>query len=167
MDDVIAESKPFRITRLELARTGAIQYLKSFWFILIGIPIAGIFLLIFMPNSFGKAFGTLFVLWPLTIPGRMAAVSWQKGNDLLQPTVAAVTSEEVLLRPTNGNKGTRVPNDWIRKVWTYADLIVIEGYRYQFVMLRKSAFPLENQEQAWAALRAKAQFSAPEKAKKA
>lgn len=157
MASVNLASEPFRITRLELARTGALQYIKTFWFILAGVPIAGILLLIFMPSKFGIAFGLLFLAWPLTIPGRVALVSWQKGNLLLKPTIAEITPNAILLRDEDSGKGIRVPNDWIRKVWTYADLYVIEGQRFKFVMLRKSAFP-DGHEKVWPALQAKSLF---------
>ena len=95
MASVNLESEPFRITRLELARTGALQYIKTFWFILAGVPLAGILLLIFMPSKFGIAFGLLFLAWPLTIPGRVALVSWQKGNLLLKPTLVRLLGRRV------------------------------------------------------------------------
>lgn len=140
-------SKEFRISRTELARAGTLQYLRTFWFFLVGIPISGVLLLLFLKSPVGFAAGTLCLLWPISIPGRILTVSWKKSSKLNRPTVADVSKSEIILRTPDGATGTRIPRDWVKKVWVFGDLFVIEGRQLNFVLIRKSAFTAGEQDQ--------------------
>lgn len=138
------QSAPYRISRVELGRVGALQYIRSFWWILISVPISGILILLFMTDSLSHLMGIMFLLWPLTIPGRVIAVTWRKARKLTESTTAEFKSDGLYLMPNDGI-GTRVPWDWMRKVWQFGDIYVIEGRILQFIPVRKSAFDLQHQ----------------------
>ncbi len=138
-------SQPYRISRTELARTGAVQYIRTFWFLLIGIPITGICLFVFIHTRLGLAAGTVCLLWPISIPGRILIVSWRKTGVLQGQTVAEVSTHEMVIKSFDGSKGTRIPRHWLRKFWTFGDLYVLEGGRFQFVLVRRSAFTPQQQ----------------------
>lgn len=139
--------------RTELARAGTLQYLRTFWFFLIGVPISGVLLLIFLHSPVGLFAGTLCLLWPISIPGRILSVSWKKSSKLNSPTIAELNENELLLRSVDGATGTRIPAHWVRNVWEFGDLYVVEGKRLNFVLVRKSAFKPAEQAQLLQILR--------------
>jgi len=133
------ESAPYRISRVEIGRVGAVQYIRTFWWILTGIPICGLLLLFFFRSTFGVLFGSLLLLWPITIPGRIILLTWKSAQKLTQQTTARVTEEAIYLSPPMGT-GTRIPASWIKKIWAFGDILVVEGRLLNFVLIRKSAF---------------------------
>lgn len=63
------ESGVFTISRLQLARLSALEYVRSFWWFIGVIPLFG-FIAIAFTSGLMQVIGVFAVLWPFTIPAR-------------------------------------------------------------------------------------------------
>lgn len=134
---------PFRYQGFELARIAAAEYVRGFWPVIVGVPLAGGVALAIAPNDLVRSFGFVCLMWPLTIPGRAAFVSRKTARLYREETVAAIEEGELRLYRPSG-KGSRLPLTGIRGVAKHSGSLVARTRKLGFVAIPLAAFPDED-----------------------
>jgi hypothetical protein len=129
---------------MELTYTLTEIYVRALWWALIGIPISGILIFALLPQAILKYIGAVMILWPITIPGRASLITSDQRKLYMKPTVARYLNGAFYLDPEGGTP-TRIPADWIRRVLHRGSMFVLRGDRAKIVLVRASAFSLEDQ----------------------
>jgi hypothetical protein len=145
-------SEPYSIRRAELAYATAEVYFRTYWWFILGIPVAGIAILFALPML--RIVGGLMVLWPISIPARAVLISGKTYRRLGAQTVARVGENEAFIEP-EGQTPVRIHYNWVRKVMKSGQLFILVGPRGAFTAIRSSAFNLEQRTEIDALFRAK------------
>ncbi|MBI3721326.1 MAG: hypothetical protein HY248_02130 [Fimbriimonas ginsengisoli] len=132
------QTKPFCLARAEVSLLTAEQYALTFGPVLIGVPAAGVAMLV-LGDAFMKAIGLVCVLWPLTIPGRAFLITSRAARALRAPTVASVEDGALLLKPDHG-AGLRLPLGAIWRLKRRRGYLIVWTRRLALVFLPESAF---------------------------
>jgi hypothetical protein len=132
-------SQPYTIRRMELSLIASVLYVRTFWWMLIGMPISGVLILLLLQNGAIRAMAVLMIVWPLTIPSRAGLVNMGLARRYRKPIRAIVTDDALYIEAPVG-KGTKVPFAWIRRVWVRGDIWVVIGSYSRFVLVRATAF---------------------------
>jgi hypothetical protein len=104
------------------------------WPIFAAFPVFGILAMIFGPNSYIKAIGFFALLWPFTIPARVAMASWNKAKTLMRPTWVLVEDGALYFHDDQGG-GMKLPLDQVRRVDVRADCFVFETRGFNFAIV--------------------------------
>jgi hypothetical protein len=150
-------SEPYTIRRMELTYATAELYVRALWWALIGMPISGVLVIAFLPQPIMKYLGAVMILWPITIPGRAAVITSDQRKIYGRPTVARYLDGAFFLDPEGGTP-TRIPSDWIHRVFRRGDLYVLRGMRAKIVLIRASGFSVDDQARIEADLRQQGKF---------
>jgi hypothetical protein len=138
------ETASYRITRTEMARIASLEYLRSFWWVVIGIPLFGIFALIFGQGIL-QVIGVSALLWPFSIPAR-SVLATSKPSRLFAGGVRMRLYDDRMefLGETPGKNGKpyrmTLPLDAIRDVVQRGDFLLIRTFRLGFLPIRLAAF---------------------------
>lgn len=100
-------TRPFTLTRWEVALASAEEYLRSLWWILVPIPAFGFVAFLMGPNDLIKGLGAICLIWPLTLPLRAVTASARAGSVYGSSTVLAEDDEWLYLKNAQG-KGARL-----------------------------------------------------------
>lgn len=132
-------SKPYKIRRMEISLTAAELYVRTFWWMLIGLPISGVLILAFIHEPVAKVLALVMLFWPATIPARAGILTYGAAKRYANALEMAVTDDGIFVRPTGG-KNARIPWSWVRQVQRRGDLLIFLGPRAQFLLARTTAF---------------------------
>jgi len=141
-------TKPFRMTRIELASVGALEYARQFWWVFAAIPISGIVALALAPNNLFRYFGTVCILWPVTIPARAAIISSRLAKLFSVETIAEVSEGQLRFARKDG-KGGKIDLTAIRNTAIVANALVARTKSLGFVAIPDRAFESTEQRDAF------------------
>lgn len=127
-------TKEFQITRPQLVRVASAHYLRRMWPIFVAFPVFGLVAMIFGPNAFLKGIGFLALLWPFTIPARVAMASWNKAKSLMRPTWVLLEDDTLYFHDDQGG-GMKLPLSQVRRMDIRADCYVLETRRFNFALI--------------------------------
>ena len=88
-------TKIFRLTRTELARIASEEYLRSYWWLVAPVPVAGLIAVITATGPL-QVFGLLAVLWPFSIPARSVLSTTKSSRLFTGGCHVEATPEEVV-----------------------------------------------------------------------
>jgi hypothetical protein len=91
---MLFESEPYRVSRTDLARIASLEYLRTFWWVVIGIPLFGVIALIWGQGLL-QVIGMFALLWPFSIPAR-SILTTTKASKLFAGGVQLVVFEDRL-----------------------------------------------------------------------
>ena len=132
------KTREYRLVRLEISLLTAEQYLRGFWWLIVGAPATGI-ACIAMGSGLLQALGVVLVLWPLTIPARGFLLSSKAARQMLKPTELEVTKKALLFKASDGT-GSRLALDSVWLVRKRRKHYVIWTRRLAFVPVPIDAF---------------------------
>jgi hypothetical protein len=119
-------------------------YIRALWWILIGMPISGILIVWLLPQAIMKYIGFVMILWPITIPGRATVITGDQRKIYMKSTVTRYAEGAFYLDPVGGTP-TRIPSDWIQRVFRRGDMYVLRGVKAKIILVRASAFSAADQ----------------------
>jgi hypothetical protein len=134
----VIRSKTFTISRNALVLAASGQYLRRMWPVFIAFPVFGIAAFALGPNSFVKALGLFAILWPATIPARVAISSWGKAKRLMSPTWVLLEDGVLYFHDDQGD-GMKLPLEQVRRADRRAEFYVLETRRFNFALIPLSA----------------------------
>ena len=143
MNSVI-ETQPYVVPRLRLAYIAAEEYVRSFWFFVLGIPLGGVALVAFGDRSM-QVIGMFALLWPFSIPARAILIT-NKASRLFASGAWMRAGEEEIeflgTKPGANGKPLRmaISRDLIRDVVTRQGMYLVRTYRLNFAPVDPSAF---------------------------
>jgi hypothetical protein len=130
----VIRTKTFTIPRSALVRAASGQYFRRMWPIFIAFPAFGVVAFVAGPNSFVRAIGLFAILWPLTIPARVALSSWGKAKKLMSPTWVLLEDDALFFHDDEGS-GMKLPLDQVRRADKRAEFYVLETRRFNFALI--------------------------------
>lgn len=136
-------SQPYRLRRTEFIWGVAEAYLRTYWYFIVGVPIAGLMLLVAIPRREIELIAGLMILWPMSIPARAVLFSSKTWKRLSQETVARIGENEAFIE-AGEFKPVRVPYTWVRRVLKTATLYILQGPRGASTFIRADAFSSED-----------------------
>lgn len=138
------ETKPYRVSRVRLAYLTAEEYIRTFWFFVVGAPLGGL-LLLFTPDRTMQAIGFFGIIWPFSLPARAILVSGKASRLFNTGVVLRVGPEELeFLGQTPGKSGKpmrmAIPIDMVRDVVKRQGMFLIRLYRQAIVPVDPASF---------------------------
>lgn len=146
-------SEPYRVSRTDLARITSLEYLRTFWWVVIGIPLFGVIALIWGQGLL-QVIGMFSLLWPFSIPAR-SLLTTTKASKLFTGGVQLVVFEDRLefRGQALGKSGKRlrlvVPLETVRDLVQRGQFHLVRTNRLEFAPIPLSAF---TDETGWGAL---------------
>ena len=129
----------YRLRRTDISLSYAIEYFRSFWWAISGMPVFGLVCLILVHDAVVKMFGAVCLLWPLTVPARAFILTSKASRQMMKPTVVELTSEHLLFKAADGT-GTRLHLEVVRSVRRRGHLYVIRTRRLAMGLIPVEAF---------------------------
>jgi hypothetical protein len=149
---IVTES--YKITRIELARLASLEYLRSFWWFVIAVPLFGVVSMIFGDGPM-KMIGMMAILWPFSIPAR-SVVSTGKSSRLFSQGchVEADPENVVFIGDYHGGKRLRyILKTWrIKEAKQVGELILLRTRIPGFLPIRADSFHSDADREAFLAL---------------
>lgn len=124
------------------------EYARNFWWVFIAIPIGGLLALIFAPNDLFRYFGTVCLLWPITIPARSALISARLAKLYSVETMAEVADGQLRFLRKDGKAG-KIDLSAIRNTAIVANALVARTKSLGFVAIPNRAFESDAQRDAF------------------
>lgn len=137
-------TNPYKVSRVRLAYVASEEYIRTFWYWMISIPIAGIaFLVSGIPTLQG--IGVFALMWPFTIPGRALLISTKASRLFNSGVVMRVTENEIeFLGQTPGASGKpmrmAIARDMVRDVQVRQGVMILRTFRQAFAPIDPAAF---------------------------
>lgn len=132
-------SSLFSISRSQLVQAASAQYLRRMWPVFASFPVFGIVALVVGTNPYVRAIGLLAILWPFSIPARIAMASWGKAKRLMRPTWVHWEDGVLYFHDDKGG-GMMLPAAQIRRVDKRGAYYVFETRRFNFALVPVAAF---------------------------
>jgi len=130
-------SAPFRIPRYLLARLSAEQYVRSFWWFVLVVPIFGIVAMVFSTGLL-QVIGMFAILWPVTIPARAILGGWKAGT-FFSNGVTLESDDSHLYFHGKDSEGMKLAISAIRKVNLRHGFVLLSFGIGQFVAIPAEA----------------------------
>jgi hypothetical protein len=143
----LIRSEVYVLTRLELATLTALEYVRTFWWYVMIVPLSGSAALIFASGPI-QIIGLMALLWPLTIPGRSFLSSSKSSRLFTQPLYFEATESEVTFYSESTEPRQRrfiMPARDIRDLIDRKDFVLLRTRRFGFAPIKKSAFSSQEQ----------------------
>jgi hypothetical protein len=144
-------TREFSFTRAELAWIGAREYLASFWWFAMVIPIFGLGMVIWGYGPL-QMVGVAALLWPITIPGRAFLTATRADRAITQGVDVALAGSDLLFRRPEGG-GMRVPPETVRDVIERGGIYLLRLRRLGVLPVPANAFLDEEARTAFEAWR--------------
>lgn len=122
-------TRPFRLSRLKVAYLYAEVYLRSFWWMIVGIPLFGIVLLSVGPEWL-KPLGVVMLFWPIVLPARARFTSWKLGK-LLDDPVSFWIEDGYLIFFQSPTQGFKLSEKAVRSVIRCQGHLVFLTHRFK------------------------------------
>ena len=127
----------FRIDRYRFVFLAASEYVRSFWWFILPVPLFGIIAAIW-GYSYLKALGVLALLWLLTIPSR-AFLATSRGSRLFVRGATALLDEDRIYFKANEGKGVMVPRTSLRDVVDRGQFFIVRTRRLGILPIPKTS----------------------------
>ena len=153
-DSAMIVSDTYSLTRTEMARLTAEEYIRRFWYIAGIVPVFGLGLLIFSSGAM-QVFGMICVLWPFSIPARAVIVSTKSSRLFTASCHVEATPEEIsFIGEYKDGKRLRykVDTDRLKQVIRRKGLIILWSRTFGFIPVKESAFKSEKEVEAFVTL---------------
>jgi hypothetical protein len=138
---------------MQISLAGAELYVRTFWFVLIGVPIFGLIALIIGTTPIIRYIGMVSLLWPVTIPARAGLITSRVGRQLMRPTVVEILEEAVVFEDSQDpavRMGMRYES--IRSVRIMRGLYALMTRRFAFTVFPIDSFLTESDRDRFEAL---------------
>jgi hypothetical protein len=132
-------SEKYRISRIVLARLTAEEYLRSFWWFALIVPVFGITCLLF-GSGLLQVIGFMAILWPFSIPAR-AILSSSKASKLLARGTWVRFEDQTLYFCADEGTGLKLSLNAVRDIVVRGDYLLIRMRRFGFVPILRTALP--------------------------
>ncbi|MGV3617088.1 MAG: hypothetical protein ACO1SV_17310 [Fimbriimonas sp.] len=141
------ETRPYVVSRLRLAYIAVEEYVRTFWYFVLAVPLGGVGLL-FIDERTIQAVGFLAILWPLSIPTRALLITTKASRLFTSGAYMRAGDEEIeFLGTSPGAKGKpmrmALPRHMIRDVVRRQGMLLVRTYRLTFAPVDPEAFPDE------------------------
>jgi hypothetical protein len=151
----VIETRPYVVPRLRLAYIAVEEYVRTFWYFVIAVPLGGIALL-FIPDRVVQAIGYLAILWPFSIPARAILITTKASRLFASGAYMRAGDEEIeFLGTIPGAKGKpmrmALPRHLIRDVVRRQGMLLVRTYRLTFAPVDPEAFPDDQSRQEFLA----------------
>ncbi len=134
---MVYRTEPFRIPRYLLARLSAEQYVRSFWWFVLVVPLFGI-LALFSGSAIIQAIGIFAILWPITIPARAVLGGWKAGTFFSGGVSLEVSDRTLYFHGTAGD-GMKLSMDAVRKAEVRHGFLLLSFGIGEFVAIPATA----------------------------
>ena len=124
-------SKRYQISRVELARLAAEEYVRSFWWFLGITPLFGIVALV-TTTGLLQVIGWFAILWPFSIPAR-AVISSSRAGKLFAKGTWFKLEDGVLYFHGDDGKGMKLTLRGVRDAVMRGEFLVLRTRRYGIV----------------------------------
>lgn len=141
----LLRSERYLISRTELAKLAAEEYIRKYWFIIIPIPLTGLLLLV-TSTGLTQAFGLMALMWPITIPARSVLGSSKPAKLFTQGVVLSADEDALYFAGDNG-KGFKLDLGSVGDLEVRGAYLLIRMRRLAFVPVPISALPDERMRQ--------------------
>ncbi|HEY0867335.1 MAG TPA: hypothetical protein VGE01_08150 [Fimbriimonas sp.] len=128
----------FSIPRATVARMGVEEYIVSFWWMAVPIPLFGVLALLFGSGAV-QTIGLLAVLWPFTLFVR-AWFATSKAGRLYEKGVEVEWDDENAYFCPEANRGVRLRFESVRQVARRHGYLVLRLRRTGFLLVSEAAF---------------------------
>lgn len=138
------ETSPYRLSRTQLGYLAAEEYVRSFWYWVIALPIFGVLGLLFTSGII-QAISLMAILWPLSIPAR-GILTTSRAARLFTQGVRLVAHDDRLEfigeNPGPNGRPLRmlVPIEQVRDVVVRQGVLLVRTYRLAFAPVLPTAF---------------------------
>lgn len=144
---------PYRLTRTELAYLSAREYLRSFWWFVVAVPLFGVIAVLFGEGVL-KVIGMTALLWPFSIPARSILATRRASRLLTGGCRLFAFPDRLEFRgetPAANGKPYRmiVNQSEVRDVVRRKEYLLVRTYRFSFVPITVAAFESEAQAEAF------------------
>jgi hypothetical protein len=140
------QTKPFTIPPARLAYLYAEEYLRSFWWMFIGIPVSGLVVLLLVPGAIAKYIGMVCLLWPLTIPARAFLLSRKISKVLSKPTTAEFREDGIYFEGQDIR--SRALWSTIRNAEVRKEYLILRTRRLSILLVPMEAIPEDQRDKA-------------------
>jgi hypothetical protein len=130
-------SKKYRVSRIVLARLAAEEYVRTFWWFVLIIPIFGVICLAF-GSGLLQVIGFMAVLWPFSIPAR-AVLSSSKAAKLLTRGTWVKLENGTFFFSAEDGKGLKLSLSSVRDVVVRGDYALVRMRRFGFIPIARAA----------------------------
>ena len=144
-------SAKYRISRIVLARLTAEEYLRSFWWFALIVPVFGITCLLF-GSGLLQVIGFMAILWPFSIPAR-AILSSSKASKLLSRGTWVRFEEQTLYFCADEGTGLKLSLNAVRDIVVRGEYVLIRLRHFGFVPIPMSALSADFTEKVSHAIR--------------
>lgn len=138
-------SDRFSISRSQLVRIASVRYLRRLWPVFVAFPVFGVVALILGPSPLIRAVGFFAILWPLSVPARVALGSWTKARKLMEKTWVGLDDGVLYFHGETG--GMKLPLDQVRRAEIHDGVYVFETRMYNFALVPVSSIPEPEREE--------------------
>jgi hypothetical protein len=147
------KSNVYSLSRTEMAQLASEEYVRSYWFIIVPVPIFGVLAVLFGHDAL-QVLGMLAVVWPLSIPAR-SVLSTTKSSRLFAGGCHVEADEEAVTFIGEYNDGKRLryalKTFQIKDVVIRRDLMLIRLRLPGIAPIRVNAFETDAEAQAFMA----------------
>jgi hypothetical protein len=138
------ETRPYTIPHLRFAYLAAEEYVRTFWFFVVAVPLGGVVLLLTGERTL-QAIGFFAVLWPMSIPARAILITRRASKLFSRGVVMRSGAEGVeFVAQAQGANGKRlrmaVPKGAIRGIVVRQGVLLLRTYRQQIAPIAPDAF---------------------------
>lgn len=144
-------TREYGLGRADISLNYAIEYLRTFWWAIAGVPVFGLVCLILGRDAVVQAFGLVCLLWPLTIPARAFLLTSKASRQMMKPTTLEI-SEDCLLFSASDGTGTRLHTASIRSIRRRGGQFVIRTRMLAMSLVPVDAFLGDEELKAFLAL---------------
>lgn len=123
-------------------RVAAEEYLRRFWWVILGVPVSGLLMLLLIDHPVVKYLGFVGVCWPLTIPARAVLITNKKARRLARPTWVSVEDDAIYFHDESGG-GTKIPFSIVSGLRNSGDLYVIQTRNFSFTVMPSESLASE------------------------
>ena len=147
----------YRLSRTEMARLAALEYLVNFWWVAAGVPLFGIVALIFGRGTIMEVIGMSALLWPFSIPARSVLATSKSSRLFTGGVEMAVFEDRLEFRgqtPEKSGRRLRMKLDGqdIRDAKVRGRFILVRTAFFGFVPIPAQLFRPPNRKPAFLSL---------------
>lgn len=138
-------SRPFRVPRVVLARLAAEQYIRTMGWMIVSVPLFGLFAVLMPFGDMVRLTGWVCVTWPLTIPMRGYFVTRKVARRMAKLHHLEVRDEDLYLVPEEGAEpGLKLRRESIHSIRQRSMWLVIASRKFQMVVVDASALDAQD-----------------------
>ena len=141
----------YRLTRFQISQTMALQYIRTFWWILISVPVFGVLCFALSTDLVIRACGLICLLWPFSIPARSFIVTSKASRQLLKPTTLFLTEDGIALSASDGT-GMKLKTSSVRSIRRSGAVLVVQTMKLGLMLVPTNAFLNDDDRQTFEAL---------------